>query len=213
MAIGGNFNNSNGNSSSERKLWETQYFSRFKIRNTAEKKQISVSFRSGLLILSLDQLGDNFTATTLQQIYLSPTKALLLAHELELFLDYLNKGTLEDGKGFGVNAGMNEKVTYIAFHAGNGERYITIGKIDNAGNILEKETMTVVKDYHYALEWTDVDAMKVERNVYDDIDFEMLRSLLLDFAHSMNGADAYSFADLTRYDARKVLNKLDQMGG
>ena len=212
MAIGGSFNSNTSNGTSEgktNKVWDSEYFSRFKIRNAEQRKQLSASFKSGLLILSIDKLEENFTATTLQKIYLSPTKALLLAHELDAFVEYLKSNEVEAGRGFGVNAGMGEKVTYIALHAARGTKYITIGKFDNAGNIIEKETLELNNDYHYALEWEDVEANKVERNIYNDIELEMFKTFLVDFAHSMNGAIGYSVADTAKYDLRKVLNKMD----
>lgn len=213
MAIGGNFNN-NGNSdnkSSNNKLWDTQYYSRLKIKNVDGKLQLSASFRSGLLILSLDEVSESYNTTSVETIYLSPTKALLLASELDAFLKYTKEGNIVDGKGFGVNGGMGEKVSYIAFHAtADNTKYVTIGKFDGSGNIIEKRTMAFNKDYHYALEWNDVDAMNTtERVVYDDVELDQLSALLKDFARSMSGAIAYSVADTARYDTARILGKMD----
>lgn len=211
MAIGGTFNNSNNNGENKsNKLWENQYYSRLRIKNADGKLQLSASFRSGLLILSMDEVGENYSTTAVEQIFLSPTKALLLANELDAFMKYTKEGNIDSNKGFGVSAGMGEKVTYIAFHAtADNTKMVTIGKINNTGSILEKRTMSFNKDYHYALEWNNVETFDAERTVYDDVELDMLKALLVDFSRSMNGAIAYSTADITRYDLNKVLNKMD----
>lgn len=211
MAIGGTFNNSNNNGENKsNKLWENQYYSRLRIKNADGKLQLSASFRSGLLILSMDEIGENFSTNSVEQIFLSPTKALLLANELDAFMKYTKEGNIENGRGFGVSAGMGEKVTYIAFHATtDNTKFVTIGKINNSGDIIEKRSMSFNKDYHYALEWKNIETFDAERTVYDDVELEMLKALLVDFSRSMNGATGYSVADITRYDLNRVLNKMD----
>lgn len=210
MAIGGDFNNNSGNAQNNGKLYENTYYSRLKIKNQLGKLQLSISFKSGLLLFTIDEIKEGFKIEPLETIYLSPTKAMILSNEIKKFLHYLNNEEIIEGKAFGVNTGMNEKVSYIGFHATKNKTIlITIGKIDGSGNILEQATIDLNKDYHYALEWNDIKSMNVERAMDDSIEIKQISDILDDFARSMNGAYAYAVADLTRYDTARILKKMD----
>ena len=207
MAIGDNgTNNNNG------KMYENTYFSRLRFKNADSKLALGVSFRSGLLILEISELQDQngFKYEPLQSIFLSPTKARLFADEIRKFKDYLYSGEIIPNKAFGVNAGMNEKVSYIAIHADESKNiYITIGKIDGNGQIIEQATMALNKEYHFALEWDNIQTMELSKVYNDDLEIGQLIDVLDDFARSMNGAIAYSAIDLGRYDLGRVLKKMD----
>lgn len=208
MGIGDN--NNSGSNSNNGKLFENTYYSRLKVKNPESKLSLTPSFKSGLLVLSIVEQKDGFKYDTLEEIHLSSTKAKLLALEIEKYKNYLSKGDIIPGKAFGVNAGMGEKVTYIGIHANENMRTIvTIGKIDGSGNIIEKAEIALNKDYHYALEWDNIDNMDVAKSTYDGLELDQIRELCEDFGRHMNGAIAYSVADLTRYDNARILGKMD----
>ena len=210
MAIGGDYSNNNSSSNGTGKLFENTYYSRLKIKNQDGKLNLGFSFRSGLLIVEIDEIKEGFKIEPVESIFLSPTKASILLQELRKFREYLDAGNIEDGVAFGVNAGMNEKVSYIAFHASKDRTiFITIGKIDGSGNILEKCTISLNREYHFGLEWKNVDAMDVEKVTYDSIELDQITNIIEDFSRAMNGVYAYSVADLTRYDSARVLKKMD----
>lgn len=207
MAVGDNTNN---NGAGNNKLYENTYYSRLRFKNSDGKLSLGVSFRSGLLILEISELKEGFKYEPVETIYLSPTKSKLFADEIKKYREYYNTGNIIPGKAFGVNAGMNEKVSYIGIHANeNMDTLITIGKIDGTGTILEKETITLNKDYHYALEWENIDTMDVAKAYNDDLELDQLLALTEDFARYMNGVIAYSVADLTRFDTARILKKMD----
>lgn len=214
MAIGADYSNSNQSNSN--KLFENTYYSRLRIKNADTKLALGFYFKSGLLYADISELKDSstFKYESLETICLSPTKASILCMEIDSFINFLNEsrksGIADTGKAFGVNAGLSEKVSYIAFHLSEDlSTCITIGKIDGSGNIIERATIMLNRDYHYGLEWTDVNDMKLEKNIYDDIEIVQIRSLLEDFSKSMNGAYGYSAIDLGRYDLARVLKKMD----
>lgn len=207
MAIGDNGNSGSNNNG---KLYENTYYSRLRVKNSESKLSLTPSFKSGLLVLSIAEQKEGFKYDTIEEIYLSPTKAKLLALEIEKFKEYLEKGDIIPGKAFGVNAGMGEKVTYIGFHATEDMRTIvTIGKIDGSGNIIEKADITLNKDYHYALEWDNINNMDVAKATYDGLELDQIHEVCEDFGRHMNGAIAYSVADLTRYDHARIVSKMD----
>ena len=77
---------------------------------------LTVNYRSGLMILDLGSVGsEGFKFTSAIQIYLSPTKAHMLVDQINTFLKYRAGDDIDPAKGFGVNTGMGEKVSFIAF--------------------------------------------------------------------------------------------------
>lgn len=209
MAIGGQFNN-DSNGSNTKKKYENPYYSRLKFKENDGKLSLGITYKSGLMVLSISELKEGFQYENIQEIHLSQTKAKLLSEEIDKFLDYLSEGIIVEGKAFGVNAGMGEKVSYIGFHADFDKKvYITIGKFDGSGNIIESTTITLNKDYHFSLEWENINTMDVAKCYNDLIELYQLKNALEDFGRYMNGASAYSVLDLGRYDLGRILSKMD----
>ena len=209
MAIGDN-NYGNGSSNSSSKLFENTYYSRIRFKNNENKLALSPYFRSGLLYLDLSEMQEGFKYNSVISMALSPTKARLLANEIIKFKEYLNSGEIVPGKAFGVNGGMGDKVSYIGFHSDIEKNiYITIGKIDGSGNIIESRTTSLNKDYHFALEWNNIEEMDVSKSYNDYIELDQIYDMLVEFARSMSGASAYATLDLGRYDYDRLLKKLD----
>ena len=216
MAIGsslgeyGTENNGNNYGNGKRKIYERDYYTRLAVRS--DNLRLGFTFHGGLLIIEIaEQNNNDHSWNALENIYISPTKALILSRELKKFKKYLVNGDITEGKAFGVNAGMNEKTSYIAFSA-NKDRLITItiGKFDGNGNIIEKASINLNKDYHNGLEWDNIDDMQTLEKVYDDsIELDQITYLLEDFARYMNGAVGYAVADTSRYDLQRILNKMN----
>lgn len=210
MAIGGTYNGNNEGGSGKKQMYENTYYSRLKIKNDDAKIALSYSYRSGLLIVDISEIKQGFQYETLESIYISPTKAYLLVKEIKKFKTYLSEGKITPNKAFGITTGMGEKVSYIGFHADKDNTiFITIGKIDGSGNITNAATIPLNKEYHYAVEWKNIEAMDLEKVYYDMTELEQFEAMVADFARAMSGAFAYSVADLTRYDITAIKNKMD----
>lgn len=212
MAIGDYGNNNGGNNNSTNKTFDPTYYSRMRFKNAESGMSLGFSFRSGLMIIDMSVLQNQngFKYDTLESIYISPTKAKLFAEEIKKFKEYLNEGNIIPGKAFGINAGMGEKVSYIGIHADESKIiYITIGKINGNGEILESATMSLNKEYHFALEWNDIQTMDLTKAYNDDVELNQIIDVMEDFSRYMSGALAYSVADLTRYDYNRMMKKLD----
>lgn len=207
MAIGDTNNNGTSNTG---KLYENTYYSRLRIKNSESKLALTPSFRSGLLIFDISEQKDGFKYDSLITIYLSPTKARILSNEILKFKEYLKSDNIIPGKAFGVNAGMNDKVSYIGFHANEDKTpLVTIGKIDGSGNIIEQVTIELNVNYHFALEWDNINTMDVAKSYDNDIELDQLYELAYDFGRHMSGASAYSTIDLGRFDQARILKKMD----
>jgi hypothetical protein len=191
---------------------EYSYYPRLRVKKDGSNKALNFEFKSGLLQIKIVESDGQygFNQDPNEIIYLSPTKAMILSNELEKFIEYVKAGKIDENKGFGVNGGMGEKITYIAFHAKKDKTIcITIGKFDGQGKIIESDTVELNKEYHYGLEWNNVTNMDVERVFDDNIEIRQILNLVKDFSRYMNGAAAYAHADLVRYDLGRVLGKMD----
>lgn len=213
MPIGDYAGNSNSNNNSN-KVYEATYYSRLRFKQADSNKTLSVNFRSGLLIISINTAeGNSFKYEPTETIHLSPTKARLLANQIACFRDYYLAGKIDEAKGFGVNAGMGEKVSYIALSANkNKDIIVTIGKFDDKGQIIESDNYLLnTSDYHFAINWNDLSSNDIEK-VYDSmIELEQIKELCEDFARAMNGAIAYSVQDINRFESQKSYRKIESI--
>lgn len=209
MAIGENYTNDNGNE--QKKLYEQTYYSRLRFKNETEGNSLNISYNAGLLKIGIDQILDGFKYDNKITISLSPTKARILVDQLAALNDYIAKGKIDDKTAFGVNAGMKEKVTFIAFHVNPEDNgiIITIGTFDNSGKIIDRFDYRCHTQYHYGLTWKDLDSNKLDKTYYDATEYESIVSTISDFARFMNGAAAYSVMDLGRYELNRILNKMN----
>lgn len=201
------FNNENG--SNKKSEVSYKYFSRIKLSGADGSKSLSFGFNSGLLNIKISEYNGGWN--DLEIFYLSPTKARLFAQEIEKFIEYYKKGDIKNGVAFGVNGGMGDKVSYIGIHADTDKNiYITIGKFDDEGNIIEANSVQLnTDDYHYALEWTDIDMMKVNKSYDNLLEVYQILDMVKDFGRFMTGSLGYAVADLARYNIYSVLSKMD----
>ena len=206
MAIGDNTNSSNNNG----KLYENTYYSRLKFKNSDNKLSLTPYFKSGLLVFELNELKEGFKYDAVINVFLSPTKAKLFAEEIRKFKEYYLAGNIIPGKAYGVNAGMNDKVSFIGIHADTDKNIlVTIGKFDGNGTITELCTTSLNIDYHFALEWENIERNDVSKAYNDLLELDQMIELCEDFGRHMNGAIAYSVADLTRFDTARIIKKMD----
>lgn len=208
MAIGdGNFTNSNNSN----KIYEPTYYSRFRLSRNNDMG-ISISYRSGLMIVEINKAEDGFKTTPLETIYLSPLKAKMLAEELRKFVEYKSGNKIDPKKAFGVNAGMNEKVTFIGFSSDSSKNvYCTIGKFDGSGVIVESAKYTFAREYNYSLEWNDIEANDLQKIYNDEVELNLLIQAFDDFSRSATGALGYGTLDLNRYEMNKIDKRIDQV--
>ena len=215
MAIG---DYGNGNSNNNQKNTETTYYSRMRFRTKDNKRMLSCSFWSGLMILSIDDVDINngFKPNQLELIRLSANKAKILYMELKALKEYINNSkTIDPNKAFGVSAGLGNETPYIGFSVKEDDDLnrilcVTIGKINNNGDILSAQTMVFDNhEYTCGLEWNDISHMDVVSVQYTNIELDIIMDALYAFSTNMNGALAYSIYDLGRYDANRTNKKFD----
>ena len=214
MAIGENYTNDFG-SNNDKKLYEQTFYSRLRFKNESEGNALNISFSGGLMKIGIDQILDGFKYDNKITISLSPTKSKILVDQLAALDKYIAEGKISDKVAFGVNAGMKEKVTFIAFHVDSKDNaiIITIGTFDNAGTIIDRFDYRCHTNYHYGLTWSNLDSNKLDKTFYDNTEYESIKTTIADFARFMSGAAAYSVWDLGRYETARVLNKMNPIYG
>ena len=165
MAIGDFGSN---NSSNRNTIWNPTCYSRYRFKN--DNLSLDTSFNNGLMKMEINEFADGKPVPKIA-IYLSPIKALLLAEQIVSFVDYRDNTKKIDTKvAFGVNAGMGEKVTYIGFSTDEDKKnYITIGKFNGEGVIIESYKFQLQQDYHYALDWTNIESNEINKNYKNDM--------------------------------------------
>lgn len=219
MAIGGNYENNYGNSNgyqsngsqNSNKAYEATYYSRLRFKN--KNDMLTINYRSGLMILDLGSVGsEGFKFNSAIQIYLSPTKAHMLVDQINAFLKYRAGDDIDPARGFGVNTGMGEKVSFIAFSTDADKIiYINIGKFDGNGVITESYRFALNHEYNYSLEWSDVNANKLSRVFDEEVEISMLKNAIEDFSRTSNGAVGYAVADMARWDTHRLNRRIDQI--
>lgn len=208
MALGDNKNGKN-------KIFENQYYSRIGFReyenNNMKDKRLGISYKSGMMILEISKAKEGgFEYEPLVSVYITPTKAKIFAYQIDEFKKELENGLSDSSKGFGINTGMGETQTVALVHINsNNDKVLTICKVDSNGNITNSEDFTFNSNFHYGIEFNDYKKMDFNKVMYNDIEFEQLEEAINSFAINSNGAIAYSVADLTRYDYRAIMNKMN----
>lgn len=210
MAIGDFGNTGNGYQSN--KPYENTYYSRVRFKNG--DRQININYHSGLMQLEIGTINstDGFKFNAEGTVYLSANKAQLLAQQISEFLAYREGKNIDPVKAFGVNTGMGEKVSFIGFSTDADKRiFVTVGKFDGSGVVTEKTRYEFAHEYHYALEWNNIDENDIVK-VYDNtLEIKMLQQALVDFSRSMIGASSYGVVDMGRWDIHRMNRRVDQI--
>ena len=209
MAIGDSYGS---NAGYQNKPYEGTYYSRLRFKNGSA--QTNISFHSGLMQVEIGSVSnaDGFKFESEGSIYLSPIKAHMLSEQIDQLIRYMSEDSIDPNRAFGVNAGMGEKVSYVAFSTDEDKKiYMTIGKFDGTGTVTESHRFEFAKEYNYALEWDDLEANKLNKTYNDMAEITMFKHTLIDFSRTMSGAIGYAVADAARWDNNRMNKRIDQI--
>lgn len=200
-----------GDNRSNNKLYENTYYSRLKFKDYKNKLALGFKFKSGMLVVDVSKEKDGFQYESIVDIYITTTKAKILLNEMHQFEKDIDNGTIKPEKGYGINTGMGEIVSILAFHVTeSGGKAVFVAKVDNAGNFTRQIDFNFNCDnFHYGLQWNNIPAMDVNKNYYNDLEFDQFKDVLKQFINNSSGAFGYSVADITRYDHQAIMNKMN----
>jgi hypothetical protein len=184
----GNSNNSNQNNNRR----EPVYYSGLRIRNYQDNTAIAISYSSGLMQIGIAKPDENNRFQNEISASVTPKKAAIIVDQLAHF----EAG--EEGV-FGTVLGLGEVQTAIGFQMIDDKKYLRIAKVSKDGTINDQRTFAFPQNADPAYHWSDFDNMKFIRSYNDEIDYNMLKNALIDFARNMSGAGAYGGLYMNRY--------------
>lgn len=204
MALGdGNNNNQN---------YDPTYFSRIRFKN--DGLSLGFSFWKGLLKISITkakETGSGYEFDELAYIHLSPLRAKELSDVLK---DFVNRPYNEKNM-FGVDAGSSDTRNIIVFgvdhHTSTKDsikRYVIVGKVSPDGNLIDPVRFDFNSDYHFSIEWKDLDKMDCSKVYNNDLEINMFIHVLDQFYLAMTGAMSYSVMDMGRFDNSRLNTKI-----
>lgn len=194
-------NSNNGTSKNGNKVFENTYYSRLNFKNN-EKLRLGFCFKSGMLVVNIDQEKEGFQFETLASCYITPIKANILLKQIEAYKS-------DNTKCYGINTGIGEVATVLLVHSADGSDAVTIGKVNGDGNYLSRYTYKF-EDINTGIHLIDITNMNTAaKDNTNGVEFEAFIQTLREFANNMNGAIAYSVADLARFDHNSILNKMN----
>lgn len=214
MALGDARSSNSKSNANSGKVFDQTYYSRIRIKNK-DKLAVGFTYSKGLLKVEISEEQEGYRYEPIASITLSPNKAKLLANELEQFINKMKSGEEIDPKsGVGVNTGMGDVVSFIAFKTTGKrpdvpEHSFVVGKVDTTGAIQNPVEFIFNVDYDYALHWTNVENMEVEREMYQFAGIETFLDVLKEFIMSSAGAIGASVWDTGRYDVARISRKMD----
>ena len=206
MAIGDGNNNSG---TTQKKIFDQTFYARQSFNDADDKLKLSIEYKSGNMVLKLSDIKEGFHYEDRIAIHLSPTKSKMLAAQIQCYKGKVIDGSIKLEEAYGVNAGMGEKITYIAFHSTDGKFMFDIGKFDSNGVKSEVTTFVFKQNYNFGLEWKNNTKNDLEKKYFNDLEIDILYGFVYEFAKAMNGATAYSVWDLGRYETGRILGKMD----
>ncbi len=201
MALGDSRNNS---SNSNNQKFETQYYSGLKIRNYDEHTAIGVTFSAGLMNIAIQKENAEHRYEDAIKASLTPKKAIILLHQMDL----LEQSEGETTDAYGVTLGLGDVQTALAFQVVRGNKHLRIAKVNSDGSIKDQKAFEFVGGTDSGLKWNDFDRMNFSKNIVDDVDYQMLKTAIADFARSSSGALGYGQLYLNRYSESSMNNKV-----
>lgn len=206
MALGdARGNNNNG----ARRRYDSTFYSRLHFTNYPELTRLNITYSTGLMKFTIAIApieGENYEDKI--TLNLTGNKAKLLLNAIAKFEEDFNDISINNS--FGVTTGIGEISTVGAVHKTNSNgKAITIAKVDKNGTIVERYEFNFPQNYDYSINWEDFNNMKLTKEYDDNLEFEMFKDTLKEFATTYNGAAGYNALDLGRYEISANRTKIE----
>lgn len=215
MALGDrpnyNGNGNNGDTGNGKKLYDNTYYSRVKIKNYDSKLVIGFKFRSGMLNIDVSQEKENYQYESVFDMMITYTKAKILLSMIQKYKEDIASGIVDPEHGYGIESGMGDTKSVLIIHpTDNGGTAITFGKVTLDGNFNNRVDVEMnTNNFHFGLKWNDISGMKVSKMYENDTDLSIFEDVITQFVNNGTGATGYAVADMTRYDYKAIMNKMN----
>lgn len=210
MALGDVYNNNRGD---KRFNNDPNVYSPYKFSNTEglDPSSLSITFWGSTMKITIAPKKNtpngeiSFDYDNGISVYLTHTKARILAEEIKAFLNGkinncgvdTNKGfiSISNGKEFGTNA-----------------KFLVIRSFDNENNTVSSSYAYEFKEqYHYSIRNFEEKKINFEKNYYDDIEIEQFVTLLEEYYKAMTGAIAFTVIDQNKYNNSRINSKIEMI--
>lgn len=208
MALGNNYDN--------KKQYSPTVYSAYRMNNaesTIDPTCMTYTFWNNSLKISISpkktNCGENisFDFDNSISIYLTHTKALILAKELEKFMqdpDKYNSCGVPSGAGiitFSNGTEFGKPGTYC----------VVIRKVNSGTGEIESAFVYEIKsEYYFAVRGYDSNknSFETEKEDYRLLELQQMYTLLIEYTKAMTSAAAYSVVDNMKFDMSRINTKL-----
>lgn len=203
MSLGKSYNNNKSNDN-----YNVQVYSKYGFGNPLSKidpTALSFRFWKGSLVISiLPRIATNddsidYDKQNAISIYLSHTKARLLAYDILEFLN--NPGTISSA-GVVSGAGLITITDGSEFNSSN--PCLVIRKKGEDGGIQSSYAYEFKSDYHFTVRNYNEKNDTFDQHLYPQLEIDEFVTLLEEYYKSMTNALAYSFMEVNKYHQSKV---------
>lgn len=210
MSLGSTYNNNQNNN---RNVPDISVYSGYRMNNAESQIDatcLTSRFWKSNLCLSIypkKNTGNDEIAFDMDNgitIYLSHSKARILANELKLFLSdpvsYNGVGTASGSAAVTISNGVEY---------GKNTPVLTIRKVDEAGNVVASFAYEFKTNYYYAIRNYDGKNFDSAYDEYRNLEIEQLITLLEEYVKASTNAIAFTVMDQRKYGATRAENKID----
>ena len=190
MALGGNYNSQNNGNNGPN---NPTYYSRLRIKNYENHTMLSFNYWKGTLKIIITEPSDNNSNSRpneLASIYMSPTKARILAEGVARIIS-----SREDP-------------------------FLFIGKVNADGKYELNQTFNFNTNSNFLFDVKDLANIKFQKEALENVELQEFMDLLNDYARAASGAIAASVHDINFYEnnrftglIRSIANKVGAGNG
>lgn len=209
-----------GKTEQNKKNYDPTMISRLKFKerlkgvDPSNCKELGFKYWKDRLQLIVQVWGDGAKPEELASIYLSPTKARVLAAEIRSLMKEPDEFTNQRSRGVMTGIGETRGLIYIknseTSSVENPDRILVISSVNKDGG---EEGHC---EYHFmpdisSLQFTGDNYRDFEMNMYKDMELDIFCDLLESFASASNGAMAFSVLDTMRFTNTTMTNKVNSI--
>lgn len=214
MALGGNYNSQNNGNNGPN---NPTYYSRLRIKNYENHTMLSFNYWKGTLKIIITEPSDNNSNSRpneLASIYMSPTKARILAEGVARII------SSREDKVYGVDTGTGNIKGFIAIGRSKGDPFLFIGKVNADGKYELNQTFNFNTNSNFLFDVKDLANIKFQKEALENVELQEFMDLLNDYARAASGAIAASVHDINFYEnnrftglVRSIANKVGAGNG
>lgn len=210
MSLGSTYNNNQNNRSNFPDLCVYSNYRMNNAESNIDATCMTSRFWKSNLCLSIfprKNTGNDEVAFDMDNgitIYLTHSKARILANELKLFLS--DPVTYN---GVGTSSGAAAVTISNGVEYGKNTPVLTIRKVDESGNVISSFAYEFKTNYYFGIRNYDGKNFDSAYDEYRNMEIEQLITLLEEFVKASTNAIAFTVMEQRKYSDTRINNKID----